>query len=440
MIRDNVGWRFFWNGAFWAFTFRVFFSFASFFLGVILSRILSVEEVGSYFLLISAVSVASAVSMFGLNLSFVRFVSEFDNVGGKPELYQLAVKALGFIFLLSFLITMLFYYFAADWFEQLVSLNGEGWWVFILCMIISGGMLGAGVEFYRGMHKIFQASLFGFLPVFALAIILMVIYYLYGKINLHKVVQVASLSSLLIACLCWLWILFPLRGEMGRVGSFGLVLRESFPLLITNIVLIFLMQFDVWVLAYYFDQSFVGIYGAASRITQLLTFSLVIVNSVVAPMIGRLRVEGSSEELEVLLRSTATLAFVPAFICFLLFMFFGEWLLSAIYGVSYGAGYWPLIVLSMGHLVSVFCGSSAYVLMIYGYQRVVMQITAFCGAGALLFSIFLASYFGWLSVAFSVSVGLAVQCILMSFFVRRKVGIFTHPEWLSFITLKRYMH
>ena len=72
---DSLAVRIFKGGA-WAFIFRLLASVSGFVTSVLLARLMAPAEVGAYFLLLSAVSVVAAFSLFGLNFSLVRLVAE----------------------------------------------------------------------------------------------------------------------------------------------------------------------------------------------------------------------------------------------------------------------------------------------------------------------------------------------------------------------------
>lgn len=428
MGEQKTLWSFLWGGAAWAFLFRVLFSFFGFFIGVLLTKLLSVTDVGSYFLLISAVSIASAVALFGLNLSLVPLVVDAVREGGKGRVLGVAIDGFMLIVIFSILVSGVFLFFYYE--RVLLFFGGHGvWFVFLLWgMVVCSSLMNAVVEIYRGLRNIFLASFFAFFPGFFFVVFLLAYWFFFGSGELVSVVEL-SIVSVLVSCLISWFVLFRvLRGGAWNTQIVR-ILKISAPLWVTNLMLVLLMQFDVWVLGWQGESSVVGVYGAASRLTQFLTFPLVVVNSVVVPIIGEMYSKGEFLRLERLLRITSILAFIPALLCFLFFVFMGHWLLGVVYGVEYVGGYSVLILLALGNLVSVACGSAAYMLIMAGKQKIFMSVTIFAGLVAIVLSLILVGEYGAFGVASAAAIGLALQCLLMWGAVRKECGVWTHPLW-----------
>jgi O-antigen/teichoic acid export membrane protein len=421
-------WSFLWNGAAWAFLFRVLFSFFGFVSGVLLTKLLPVADVGSYFLLISAVSIVSAVALFGLNLSLVPLVVDAVREGGKGRVLGVAIDSFLLVVIFSIVVSGVFLFVYYE--RVLLFFGGHGvWFVFLLWgMVVCGSLMNAVVEIYRGLRDIFLASFFAFFPGFFFVLFLLAYWFFLGSGDLVSVIKLSILSVLVSCLISWVVLFRVLRGGVWDTQVVR-ILKISAPLWVTNLMLVLLMQFDVWVLGWQGESSVVGVYGAASRLTQFLTFPLVVVNSVVVPIIGEMYLKGELTRLERLLRITSLLAFVPALLCFLFFVFMGHWLLGIVYGVEYVGGYSVLILLALGNLVSIACGSAAYMLIMAGKQKIFMSVTLFAGLVAIVLSLILVGEYGAFGVASAAATGLALQCLLMWGAVRKVCGVWTHPLW-----------
>jgi O-antigen/teichoic acid export membrane protein len=381
--------------------------------------------------MLSAVSVASAVSLFGLNFSLVRLIAEAVGKGDQERGGEVIRRGTGVAFVFSLVISFFSYLalryggvafgdtpFSHGLFPVIVAV-----WIFFSAalMLIS--------EIFRGLQSLFMASvLSGFLASF-LAVLGLLLYWLISGVgDLSGVVGIVVISTA-TSCLFGYAVLaaFGAGGGMS-VRGWGELLKISAPLWITNLMLIVLMQIDVWILASSMDSATVGLYGAASRIIQFLTFPMLVINSALMPVISELFSRREYERLEKVVRGAAMIGFLPALVVFLLFLFFGGDILQYVYGVEYGKAGIILVALAAGQLIAMACGPAGYTLMMTGKQTLMMWITLTAGAFSVVLSLALVSSYGAQGVAMATSVGLATQSLVMWFFAYRATGIRTHPS------------
>ncbi|MGF6694978.1 O-antigen/teichoic acid export membrane protein [Metapseudomonas resinovorans] len=421
------------KGGMWAFAFRLLASLSGFITSVLLTRILDPAEVGAYFLILSAVSVASALSLFGLNFSLVRLISEFLGRGEQDQAKRVIGEGLCISLLCSFFVAVLAFFIYREGFWGVGGAASSSGYLPVLVggWIFSAAILMVLSEIFRGLQDLFKASVFSgflasFLSVTGLAAYLVCI----GRGGLSEVVGVVVLSTVVSCSVAFLGVARNFRGGWITVGyGWKKLLFISAPLWVTNLMLIVLMQVDVWILVYKTDSATVGLYGAASRMIQFLTFPMLVINSALMPVISELFAKGEHARLEKILRGAAMLGFVPAVLVFMCFLFFGEVLLGYIYGEEYSRAHVVLVFLAAGQLVSMACGAAGYTLMMTGRQKAMMWITVSAGLVSVILSLALVSRYGALGVAAATSAGLSLQCIVMWSWVYRANGIWTHPSF-----------
>ncbi len=387
-------------------------------------------EVGAYFLMLSAVSVASAVSLFGLNFSLVRLIAEAMGKGERERGLEVIRRGTGVALFFSLAISSISYFvlrhgiaafgetpFSDGYLPALVAV-----WIFFSAalMLLS--------EIYRGLQILFMASVLnGFLASFLAALGLFAYWIVSGVGELSGVVGIIVISTA-ASCFFGYVVLAVFEGGGVSVRGWRALLKMSAPLWIANLMLIVLLQVDVWILASSTDRATIGLYGAASRIIQFLTFPMLVINSALMPIISELFSRGEGEKLEKVVRGAAMIGFLPALLVFLLFLFWGGEILQYVYGVEYGEAGMVLVVLAAGQLISIVCGPAGYTLMMTGKQTLMMWVTLAAGIFSVTMSLALVSNYGALGVAVATSVGLATQCIFMWFSAYRATGIWTHPS------------
>ncbi|UCP00015.1 oligosaccharide flippase family protein [Metapseudomonas lalkuanensis] len=427
---DSLAVRIFKGGA-WAFIFRLLASVSGFVTSVLLARLMAPAEVGAYFLLLSAVSVVAAFSLFGLNFSLVRLVAEALGKGERETGISVIRRGIGIAFIFSLIVSILSYILLCSGYVYSGELQfSSGYLPFLVAAwIFFSAILMVVSEIFRGLQNIFMASvLSGFLASFISVLGLLAYWLIVGSSELHDVLGVV-VASTIVSCLFGYAVL-SIRSACGGISvrGWGELLKVSAPLWLTNLMLIVLMQFDVWVLISNADSATVGLYGAASRVIQFLTFPMVVINSALMPIISELYARGERARLEKVVRGAAMVGFVPALIVFFLFVVWGGELLGYVYGVEYGKAGPILVTLASGQLISMACGPAGYTLMMTGRQGLMMWVTLVTGILSVALSLILVSDFGAQGVAIATSIGLATQCIVMWVSVYITNNFWTHPS------------
>jgi O-antigen/teichoic acid export membrane protein len=200
----------------------------------------------------------------------------------------------------------------------------------------------------------------------------------------------------------------------------------SLPLLVNSMAWAVFSHANIWILALFRSESEVAIYGAAVRLMILVSFSLSLINATVPPLIAELYAKGERKILEKMLRITAFVAGVPSFVAMFLFLILGGDILAFIYGPFYRQASLVLVILSLGQLIGVWSGSCQQVLMMTGYQNILMIITTITGLLGLLVAILLVREYGILGMAAATSIGLAINNLASLIITRMKTGMWTH--------------
>ncbi len=404
---------------------------ASFFVIVGVTRLLSPADVGRYFVLYSFCSIAAVVVGCGLNLTVVRLVSEALALKApdraKRALFAsltiLALASLSFAAVLSLPVT-----------EELLSrllvmALSPALLVMLFAWTVGLALQSTIGEAFRGMHDILRASIYGGLCGSLIYIASFAVFFLGALASVQSIVALAALAALLAAAIAGL----DLHRIMRRIPTGGsLNLRAtaamSLPFWGANVVLVILSQADLWVLNQLADSHAVSLYGAAMRLTQLMTMPLLVLNAALIPVISEHYALGQTQRLEVILRSSAAAAAIPALVALFAFAVCGPWILGLLFGPAYREASELLGILAAGQCVNVLCGSAGYTLLMTGRQREMLWITMACGGAMCLLAWGLGSRFGATGVAIAAASALAAQSIMMCWTVRRQLGLLTAAD------------
>jgi O-antigen/teichoic acid export membrane protein len=397
----------------------------------LLARLLTHDGFGAYFLVFSLATFGSELAVVGMDRAVVRMVAAGLGTG-QPGQARAAARhaftfgAIGSLVMAAVMVVGLGGFLARNVYHSpLVS----GTVVFAAGWLIAMAMQTLVAETFRGLQRFWLASVFSGLSVSALSVVVFgCLWLMHAHPTLAQVVLLtigATSLSLLVGGIV-------LGRHVSRLGhEGGLAGREmlsiGWPLLVTN-VLTFMVGtgVDIWILAAFVPRSDVALYGAASKLVFFVATPFIIVSQVVPPVISELYAQGRKQELERSLREVATLAGIPAALVLLAFLLFGAPIMGFVYGGFFRQGATALAILSLARLYAVVTGNSGALLMMTGYQKTMMRITAISAVYAVGIELVLAPRFGMVGVAVGTSTAQVLQNTLQLLLGKLRVGIWTH--------------
>jgi O-antigen/teichoic acid export membrane protein len=439
------------SGGAWAFGGKVAIALAGLISSALLARLLTPQDLGTYFLAYSILNVGTALGSLGLADTVVRLVAQ--NMG--LNLFGRVRRVIGVVLSVGVLGALgvgLAYLLLGDDLANnvfnapaLAAVTGlvAGW-------IMVGTVQGLLSETFRGFHDIRLATVLGgqttgggtsgVATVALLTASLFVLWLVYGQATLGAVVLLSICSGAATTLVAG-WLLHRSMTRLppqtpdetpdeSRKPHTKKVLREvlsiSLPLLIVTLVMMIRTNGDVWILGAFLPQRELALYGAANRLVTMVTMPMAIVTAITPPLIAEMYSQGRREDLEHVLRGMATLTGIPAWLASMACIFFAGPILNLVYGDYYREGAAVLALLSIGLFASVCTGSCGIVLAYTGHQKMLMVITLVSSAATLLAMLATVEAYGIVGVAVCRMAGQVLQNGIVLLVVKQKTGMWTH--------------
>jgi O-antigen/teichoic acid export membrane protein len=244
------------------------------------------------------------------------------------------------------------------------------------------------------------------------------------------------LSSAVVVALSLLAMLLVLLGQQGLVRRSlppqlhqvqaiyaPLVwLKLALPLLLIDGSFLVLNQTDTLMLAGLQNSQAVGIYSAAFKTAGWISFILMAVNAIAAPMFAALYAEGNLAELQRLVSTIARWMFYPALAVALGLILLAEPVLL-LFGPEFTAARGAMLALSLGQLVNVGCGSVGYLLTMTGHQNQCAKVVGWSALLNILLNLIGIPLLGILGAALATAISMAVWNIWMNRLVVKHLGV-----------------
>jgi O-antigen/teichoic acid export membrane protein len=204
------------------------------------------------------------------------------------------------------------------------------------------------------------------------------------------------------------------------------LLRSALPLFWVSSIQLILGYTSTFFLGIFSNADAIGIFGAALKISMLISFILVSVNTIAAPKFAELYTQGNLSSLGKTVQDCVKLMVFAAGPVFLLFILAPEWILGFL-GPKFKEGSQLLIILSIGQFINVVTGSVGYLLIMSGNESTMRNITVIIAFESIFLNLFLIKFFGALGAAVSTAISIISFNALAFICVRKKLKIWTLP-------------
>ncbi|MCX8078630.1 MAG: flippase [Geminocystis sp.] len=163
----------------------------------------------------------------------------------------------------------------------------------------------------------------------------------------------------------------------GSVPSMTSLLSVSLPMFITNSMNHINNQAGVLLLGVLSSEREIAYYAVAAKLASLTNFTLMAINSMVAPKFSELYHTGRIDQLQEVVRKSTKLTFWSSAPVLLGLLLFGRLLLESTYGREFLSSYVPLVILVVGQFVNAMSGAVTLFLNMTGNERLSTTIVFF---------------------------------------------------------------
>ncbi len=202
-------------------------------------------------------------------------------------------------------------------------------------------------------------------------------------------------------------------------------IRAALPLLLVSSMIMLNQRIDILMLGAIGGAGQTGIYTAANRGAELVSFIIKSINPVLSPLIAALYARGEIERLQRIVTKSARvilLLTVPIAIAMILF---GRWFLL-LFGPEFADGTTALTILTVGHLFSAAIGSVGMLLIMSGHDRDAALTFAGCGVLNIILNALFIPRWGLNGAAIATTISLVTWNVILTLVLSRRMGIAAH--------------
>lgn len=377
------------------------------------------ETQGRLSLSFSIMIIGSLFCRLGVDVNFVKVFAIKNNLENARGIYH---KIIPLLLIVSSVVSIIIFVFSRLISEKIFEDSGLTpylLWTAPCILFFTMVLVNAGV--LRGLRKntiyafLFNGGRFLFSLVF-----LGLLLWLYGENSIVPIIahSTAIFMLLVISFLQARKYIFPrIKKSSYQIKGF---LKESFPMLLSASLIVFLGWTDTIVLGIYKDSSTVGIYSVIIKIAAVISFSLQALDSILAPKLSHSYHNNDLILFKKLVWFTTKLNTIIAISAVVFILVFNDFILG-IFGPEFKGAFMALVILCVGQLFNSIFGPVGSIFQMTGRQTVFQNILIVSFLINLTLNIILVKNFGINGVAFATAVSLIISKILSAYYIKKLI-------------------
>ncbi|OUS02432.1 flippase [Flavobacteriales bacterium 33_180_T64] len=388
---------------------------------VYITKTFGASVFGLFSIGISIFMIVSVIGRLGLDINLVKFFSIEDNIDDIGLFYRTLIKSFLISSLICVGIYLLRFYITNDLFKvpkpelipylNWILLSIPLWSVTLICSSVSRAQ--KNIKWFAFISLV-SRFLFSFIALFILL----------SLVNEPIAAAKAHFYGILITAIIAIIhtsIGFKKVKVKSTTNSWKFI-RESLPMMLSSSILIFLGWMDTFVMGIYETDHNVGVYNVCLKIATLTSFTLLAINSILAPKIAKSFNENNTQLYKKLIRFSTKLNFLVSTVVIVIILVFNKFLLS-IFGDEFVKGSVILYVVCAGQIVNSFAGSVGIILQMIGKQKVHQNFVLIALGINLVLTLILTPIYGGIGAASATVVSMAFWNLASAIYLKKKLNI-----------------
>jgi O-antigen/teichoic acid export membrane protein len=407
-------------------------------LNIIIARVYGAHAMGILAVSTSVLSFITIISLFGSRSATIRTIARYADTG-KHFVKQIYRKTLA----LTSPIAVLFgfgLFFASAWMSEYLFHKPEltpALRLFAIAVPLRTINI-INIASLQGLKKIGNAFFSKtVLPQLSNIIIIGLLFLLTAKTDMVPVYAHAFgiLSVTVVTVYFWQYhsstltntIKLNEKDALTDDYKFKDILSLSLPMFFSSSMLLIMGTADTLILGIYSPTHEIGIYRAVLKLALPINFILIAINSIATPKFAELYFQGKNEELKRVAQFASKISFLLSLPVVIVFILFAKPMLSA-FGDQFVIGSIALVILSMGRLISTYCGSNAPFFNMTDNHKLLGYIMFWATVVNIALNFILIPIYGMNGAAIATVASMALWNITASVAIYKKFGY-----WINYI-------
>ena len=201
------------------------------------------------------------------------------------------------------------------------------------------------------------------------------------------------------------------------------IIKLGIPLGIVQMLISFNANFPRYALEYFSDKETLGYFSAIMYVAIIANLFMNAISQIFLPKLSFLYKENKIIEFKkYVYRYLVTISLILGVILFCAIAYFGELLLTIIYGEAYAAYNNTLLIITISIIINLIAWNFDTALMAIRYVSIQPKITLVNCLFTIVISIFLIKYFGIEGASYTLIITATIQLFLSSYFLNKRLN------------------
>lgn len=399
---------------------------------LLMAKYFGSSVLGTIAIITAVLSMANLFANFGFGKAIVRLIPEYRSrmgIDGAYAVFQMTLR----IRLLFMAVTTFVYGILLSRIEQIYfsesPLPVHDFLLFSTLVVFFGSFYSFNLQTIRALKKMTAYNLLEVIPR-VLFLILLGGVILWSREPVHAVYAqlLGDLASALfsMALMVWVWRSVGPVHVTETAATVWELIAVAGPFFMASALNVLSAQVDVLMIGSMLDESAVGIYQVAAKLTLLMLFVVQSVGVLAGPTISEMYYSNELPKLEAFAQRTSKLLLLVLVPMFAGFLFFGEAVL-AFFGEEFTSGYVVMITMGATVLVQGWYALAVMMMGMIGHQKVMsgfLLVSVVCNVGL---NALLIPPYGIEGAAFATLAGTIVANALAARYILRRYGFSVYP-------------
>lgn len=406
-----------------AFSVRLIGFLASYLFTITVTRLAGAGAWGIFSICFTFMNIAAVISNLGLETAIVRYIAAFSATEATKKLIYIFKVGRKYVLVCGSLVALVSYLaipYVVVYFEKPMLIRPLQ---IAALLVLPLALLNYQAAAFQGIKLILSYTFFQNVLRFVFAAIAFGIFWLNDFFEPVLAFGIGIVLSWLLAIFFWekKYHGISTTNDLLEVSPQNL-LKTALPLLLASSIRLLTGWTDTMFLAYYHQNSDVGIYNVVFKLSQLTVFTLIAFNSITAPKFSEAYAKEDFSALSKIMRHSNVMIFwstVPILI--LIALFPTLWL--SFFGQEFAGGKVALWVLTFAQFINAATGSCGVFLQMTGNEKTFQWIALAAAGLNILINIILTPSMGILGAAYASAASIICWNLTSVWFIRKKFNI-----------------
>lgn len=400
---------------------------------ILLTRIMGINNYGVYVYVLSWLNVLAVFACFGMDVVLIKYVAAYNAQGNWGALNGILKRSNQIVFLSSVSISGVTALLILSMSHKL-SLELKHTFLIACISLPFLALTTLRQAALQAQKRVILAHMpEAILRPILLSVVFVLLFVILKHINAFTTMILNSCVTIVSYSIGSFFLRTSLPSHV-KTSSPNFQNREwlnlSMTMLLVSGMNLILNYSDTLIIGMFINTTEAGIYSIVTRYATFISFGLLSVNTIAAPMISEYSANRQKDQLQRLITMSSRGVFAFSIPVALIIIIWGKFFLG-LFGTEFIQGYFALVILTIGYLINALSGSVGFLMTMTGHQREMALVITGSAILNIILNVLMIPIWGIQGAAFATSVSTISWNLILMYLVWKRLGLITFPIYFE---------